>query len=177
MPELGEIQRGRDIGKDKFYKYIWQACLDCGKKRWVAIRHGEANTTRCFLCARRRGADSPNWKGGYLKRKDGYIQITLQPDDFFFSMARTYHHTVLEHRLVMAKHLGRCLHSWEIVHHKNHIRDDNRIENLQLIGEDRHNQFSRMENKMDKLLEDNKNLKVEIRLLRWELREANHVPK
>lgn len=60
--------------------------------------------------------------GKKRKNAGGYIQV-------FVDHSRGW---IAEHRYVMEQHIGRQLSSKETVHHINGIRDDNRIENLEL---------------------------------------------
>ena len=75
------------------------------------------------------GSNHPNWKGGKTKNK-GYILIYTKNQKHPCSNNYGY---VPEHRLVMEKYLGRYLKLNEKVHHRNGIKNDNRIENLELV--------------------------------------------
>jgi len=173
-PAIGDIKRGHS-GTGNRSEFIYLACEMCGKKRWVRI---VASTRKpvgltegkiCKLCAVRKfgknkpGCGSSAWQGGRQKTPDGYINIWLDESDFFYPMCNSTH-CVREHRLVMAKHLGRCLHDWEVVHHKNGIKDDNKLTNLQLHTNIHHNQLTNLENKIKYLQEENRRLKVELKL-------------
>lgn len=135
-PFIGEIRRGREIGSgDKKHPYIFSKCPVCGIERWVTFRGEKSNPTqRCQRCSAKAstGENHPNWKGGRIRHSLGYINIKVLPNDFFYPMADASGY-VSEHRLVIAKHLKRCLLPWEIVHHKNGIKDDNNMNNLQLL--------------------------------------------
>jgi len=66
--------------------------------------------------------------GGKRYTKAGYVKVPA-PLEYRYHKHDPY---VLEHRLVMARHLGRPLLTAENVHHLNGIKDDNRLENLEL---------------------------------------------
>ena len=113
-----------------------------------------------WLSQNKRGESSNRWKGGSRRNGAGYIEIRLQPDNFFYSMMSIRHY-VLEHRLVMAQHLKRCLLPWEVIHHINGQKDDNRIENLQLLGS--RGKHNTAQNKvLKRLLRENIQLKKRI---------------
>lgn len=67
------------------------------------------------------GDRHPGWKGGRHINKNGYVLVS---DD-----ERPY---ILEHRKVMAEHIGRPLKRSESVHHIDGDKQNNNISNLQL---------------------------------------------
>ena len=67
------------------------------------------------------------WKGGRIYEKRGYVKLFLPEHPQCDSKGYVY-----EHRYVMEKHLGRPLIKEEDIHHINGVKDDNRIENLEL---------------------------------------------
>lgn len=74
--------------------------------------------------AKKQGRDADRWTDA-----SGYV------------MVRQGTKAVPEHRVVMEQKLGRPLRQGESVHHKNGIRGDNSLENLELhVGPIRHGQ-------------------------------------
>lgn len=91
----------------------------------------------------KRGAKCSKWKGGRSVDLRGYVAIYVEPDDPMHIMCRNGRNSVDEHRLVMARHIGRPLLSYEVVHHKNGVKGDNRIENLELMTASDHYPINR----------------------------------
>ena len=150
MPQLGNITTAQEAGlSESRRKVVWSVCVDCGAERWVWLRNGQPQSTRCFPCGRKAGGKkfgqvywgerASAWKGGRRLDGEGYVLVTIPPDDPLHCMTRSGPgRSVKEHRLVMARHLGRPLRSDEVVHHKNRDKADNHLENLQLVTHGSH---------------------------------------
>ena len=112
-----------------FCEFIYCGC-GCGKTR---RKYDKQNIIRQYIPGHnityKKGEKHPRWTGGKVKETSGYVYIWNPSHPF-----ADYKGRVREHRLVMEQHLGRYLKPSEVVHHKNGIRDDNKIENLEVYS-------------------------------------------
>ncbi len=90
-----------------------------------------------------KGSKASKWRGGRSIDKRGYVTVYVDPISPYHVMCRRGRNSVDEHRLVMAQHLKRPLLGYEIVHHINGVKGDNRIENLELMSASDHSPISR----------------------------------
>lgn len=73
------------------------------------------------------GDAHPMWRGGERRiDSSGYVSV-------WTPVGR-----MREHIWVMMQHIGRPLAAGEHVHHINHVKDDNRVENLVLLSPEEH---------------------------------------
>jgi len=110
---------------------MWICQCDCGNTKSIFTHHLRFQTRSCGclskeLLRKRTGSNNPLWKGG-VTTVNGYKLIRMHSHPNSNGAG-----CVFEHVMVMSKHIGRPLMKGETVHHKNGIKDDNRIENLEL---------------------------------------------
>ncbi len=82
----------------------------------------------------------PPWKIEKVVSKGDYNYVVVKNHPH-----RTKLNYVFEHRVVMENHLLRILESYEVVHHKNGNKKDNRIENLEVMTNKEHNRYHQLE--------------------------------
>lgn len=126
---------------------IWKCRCDCGNTTTAqgsSLRRGIKKSCGCYATEvkRRSGKASPNtgkigpknyrWSGGRGQDHDGYVWVSIKYHYPKVSEMYPGVHRLSEHAAVMCQHLGRPLYKGESVHHKNGVKDDNRIENLEL---------------------------------------------
>jgi len=101
------------------------------KRTWRTAK-GEKRKIR--LRKEMMGASNPAWKGGvtYFKTHGNYkgVKYIRCPKEFM-EMARKDGY-VMEHRVLVAQQIERCLKRTEVVHHLDHNPTNNKLENLVL---------------------------------------------
>lgn len=128
-PYIEYIKRDNKIQK---VSGIIIKCDNCGKGCFSTYyKFKKAKRHYCSYDCHAQLKNNPRWKGGINKHSDGYILLKRpkHPNS-------NNHGYIQEHRLIVEKIIGRYLHRWEVVHHINKIKDDNRIHNLMVFNND-----------------------------------------
>ncbi len=129
-----DIQSCELCGKRLHPKNIRGVCKTPGpcKKEWSLRTYSVKDYDFCSCGNKKSRTSKECWEcrvgDGRHRASQGYVQVYVPEDHPNYEPGKR----MLEHRLIIEKSLGRTLTKYETVHHKNGVRDDNRLENLQL---------------------------------------------
>lgn len=92
-----------------------------------------------------RGPAHPRWKGGRIVASNGYVKVRVGKEH---PLADPIGYAY-EHLLVWVKAGNPKPESGESLHHKNGVKTDNRLENLELLTQSQHVTLHNMERTRD----------------------------
>lgn len=107
----------------------WKQHAHKGRQNWTEESEKSAKE-------KMTGQNNPAWKGGvtYFKTHGNYVGVKyVRCPEEYIEMSRKDGY-VMEHRLIVARILGRCLKRTEVVHHIDHNPANNDPSNLMLFA-------------------------------------------
>jgi hypothetical protein len=113
-------------------------CPKCGVRKNRAAALCRACTPSPKPLLGRTGPAHPAWKGGRDVDRDGYIR-TYAPNHPWPRQCGY----VREHVRIMELSIGRRIKADEVVHHRDHDRQNNSLANLELMSRGRHSRLHR----------------------------------
>lgn len=114
--------------RQKTYEKRKKNCIICGKE--FLPKHTKTLGIYCsYKCQGIASRKTVVYRSGY-----NYIFMPTHPN----SNKQGYYQ---EHKYIMEKYIGRILDKKEIVHHINHKKNDNRIENLMILNDSIHRRY------------------------------------
>ena len=136
-PKIGDITTATVLGLSGFMFMYYDPCVKCGSPHWV---RKTSKGTYCRRCAPKSIGHRQGRESCAKYTTSGYVYVYVEKEDPMRPMAKK-DGWVLEHRLVVARRIGRPLTRVEVVHHVNGIRHDNRDSNLQLLTRETHHSY------------------------------------
>lgn len=119
------------MGEYRYKKKI-KKCEGCGGDMHQKGKKLKYCSVECYAKTRRGKPRDEKTKAKIKKNGRGLPLGTKRPDVHGYVNIKIEDGWMKEHRFVIEEHIGRKLNRDEHVHHKNGLRDDNRLENLEL---------------------------------------------
>lgn len=107
----------------------WRCLCFCGTTTTASANSLNSGHTASCGCLR-KGPTNGNWKGGKTVSSHGYVLVRVGVDHHLAHITGYAY----EHRVKAEKKIGRRLQSGEIVHHKDGNKQNNSLDNLEVLG-------------------------------------------